>query len=127
MTIETFDPKKQLVNLTISAQKHFRDYMKTEGGIGIRLGVKKMGCSGMAYVTEVIKEIPKNHQQIEFDEINLYVDEKAIGYLNGLMIDYVKRDLGLSQIIYNNPNETARCGCGESFSIAPENADTEEK
>ncbi|MCF6765063.1 iron-sulfur cluster assembly accessory protein [Thiotrichales bacterium 19S3-7] len=119
MSSEVFDPKKQLVTLTVNAQEHFRDYIKNKGGVGVRLGVKKMGCSGLGYVTEVIDQVPENHTVLEFDEISVYVDNDAILYLSGLVVDFVKKEMGLSQLVYHNPNESARCGCGESFTIAP--------
>lgn len=119
MTSETFDPKKELITLTISAQKHFREYVQAKGGIGIRLSVKKMGCSGFGYVTEVIHEVPSEHSKLEFDGVDVYLDHQAMKYLLGLTIDFVKQPMGLSQLVYHNPNESARCGCGESFTVAP--------
>ncbi|MCF6767915.1 iron-sulfur cluster assembly accessory protein [Thiotrichales bacterium 19S11-10] len=119
MVSEIFDPKKQLVQLTESAQNHFREFITANKGIGIRIGVKKMGCSGLGYVTEVVHEIPKDHIELVFNGLNVYLDNQAIIYLSGLIIDYITQSMGLTKLVYHNPNESARCGCGESFTVMP--------
>ncbi|MFZ9034560.1 MAG: HesB/IscA family protein [Francisellaceae bacterium] len=116
--IEKFDPKAQkTVTVSDSAAAHFKRYLEQKGGIGIEITVKKTGCSGLQYVLEATDVIPDNHELCRFQEVDFYVDLVAFRYLNGLEIDYVKQDLGLSKLVYHNPNEAARCGCGESFTI----------
>ena len=117
--IEEFDPNEDaLLTVPPNAHKHFVKFLAShEGAIGIELTVKKTGGSGLSYVVDVMSADPKHHEKIELEGITYFMDKKAIPYLKGLVLDYVKKDLGLSQLVYHNPNESARCGCGESFTI----------
>jgi len=117
--IETFDPNNSpTINLTANAIEHFKSFLnKTENGIALRIGLKKNGCSGLSYINEVVSETPIKHELIEIDGLKVFVDDDAKEYLEGTTVDFVQKDLGLSQVVYNNPKETARCGCGESFSV----------
>ena len=82
--------------------------------IGVRVGVKSGGCAGMTYVMEYAKEIKPNEEMIEEKGVKVFIDPEAIMYLLGTEMDY-KQEKFSSQFIFKNPNETERCGCGESF------------
>ena len=84
--------------------------------IGVRVGVKSGGCAGMTYVMEYAKEIKPNEEMIEEKGVKVFIDPKAIMYLLGTEMDY-KEEKFSSQFVFKNPNETERCGCGESFKI----------
>ena len=84
--------------------------------LGVRVSVKTGGCAGMSYVMEYTKELNPNDEIIEDKGVKVVVDSAAIMYLLGTEMDY-KRDELSSSFVFNNPNETERCGCGESFKI----------
>ena len=84
--------------------------------IGVRVGVKSGGCAGMSYVMEYAKDIKENEEVIEDKGVKVLIDPRAIIYLLGTEMDY-KKDKFSSQFIFKNPNETERCGCGESFKV----------
>ena len=84
--------------------------------IGVRVGVKSGGCAGMSYIMEYAKDIKDNEEVIEDKGVKVLIDPKAIIYLLGTEMDY-KKDKFSSQFIFKNPNETERCGCGESFKV----------
>ena len=84
--------------------------------IGVRVGVKSGGCAGMSYIMEYAKDIKDNEEVIEEKGVKVLIDPKAIIYLLGTEMDY-KKDKFSSQFIFKNPNETERCGCGESFKV----------
>ncbi|WP_116963722.1 HesB/IscA family protein [Fastidiosibacter lacustris] len=119
--IEKFDPNiERPVTFTQAALKHFKKHLEKIGGLGIKIGIKTTGCSGLAYVVEPIHELPQGFIRLEEQGVLFFVDPKALQYVNGLEIDHIKRELGLSQLVYKNPNESARCGCGESFTVIDE-------
>tara|TARA_A100001388_G_C28447641_1_gene347121 strand:- start:91 stop:426 length:336 start_codon:yes stop_codon:yes gene_type:complete len=84
--------------------------------IGVRVGVKSGGCAGMSYIMEYAKDIKENEEVIEDKGVKVLIDPKAIIYLLGTEMDY-KKDKFSSQFVFKNPNETERCGCGESFKV----------
>ena len=84
--------------------------------IGVRVSVKSGGCAGMSYVMEYTKETNPNDEVIEEKGVKVFVDSAAVMYLLGTEMDYKKEELS-SSFVFNNPNETERCGCGESFKI----------
>tara|TARA_Y100001958_G_C20776564_1_gene250072 strand:- start:162 stop:497 length:336 start_codon:yes stop_codon:yes gene_type:complete len=85
--------------------------------IGVRVSVKSGGCAGMSYVMEYIKDPNPNDELIQDKGVTVFVDSAAIIYLLGTEMDYKKEELS-SSFVFNNPNETERCGCGESFKIS---------
>ena len=85
--------------------------------IGVRVSVKSGGCAGMSYVMEYTKDLNPNDEVIEDKGVKVFVDSAAIMYLLGTEMDYKKEELS-SSFVFNNPNETERCGCGESFKIS---------
>ena len=84
--------------------------------IGVRVGVKSGGCAGMSYIREYAKDIKPNEEIIEDKGVKVLIDPKAIMYLLGTEMDYKKEKFS-SQFVFKNPNETERCGCGESFKV----------
>jgi len=105
------------VSLTEAAAEHIRKFIARRGkGIGLRLGVRTSGCSGMAYVLEFADEINPDDQVFEQRGIKVIIDPKSLIYLDGTEVDYGKE--GLSEgFRFNNPNVANQCGCGESFSV----------
>ena len=85
-------------------------------GIGIRLGVKTSGCSGMAYVLEYVDQLEEEDSVFEFDGVKVVVDPKSLVYLDGTELDFVKEGLN-EGFQFNNPNVASECGCGESFNV----------
>jgi len=84
--------------------------------IGVRVAVKSGGCAGMSYVMEYAKEVNPNDEVIEDKGVKVFVDAAAIMYLLGTEMDYKKEEFS-SSFVFNNPNESERCGCGESFKV----------
>lgn len=87
--------------------------------IGVRVGVKNTGCSGMSYVMEYATEEKRFEEKVEDKGVTILIDPKATMFLLGSEMDYVEEDLG-ARFVFNNPNEVDRCGCGESFRVTSE-------
>ena len=105
------------VTLTDRAAEHVQRYMQKRGkGVGLRLGVRTTGCSGLAYKLEFADEIKPEDQSFESNGVRVLVDPKSLAYLEGTELDYVKEGLN-EGFKFNNPNEKDRCGCGESFNV----------
>tara|TARA_Y100001970_G_scaffold273517_1_gene371845 strand:+ start:782 stop:1117 length:336 start_codon:yes stop_codon:yes gene_type:complete len=109
---------EQVIKLSDNAAKRIKEIMSKadDKTIGVRVGVKSGGCAGMSYMMEYAKEAKKNEEVIEDKGVKVFIDSNAIIYLLGTEMDY-KTDKFSSQFIFKNPNETERCGCGESFKI----------
>ena len=109
---------KQIISLTYNAANRIKEIMgKAEkDSIGVRVGVKSGGCAGMSYVMQYSKKIDPNDEVIEDKGVKLFIDPGAIMYLLGTEMDYKKEQFS-SSFVFKNPNETERCGCGESFKI----------
>ena len=105
------------VTLTEAAAKHVQKYLARRGkGVGLRLGVKTSGCSGMAYKLEFADQVAPDDKVWESFGVTVLVDEKSLPYLDGTELDYTRE--GLQEgFKFHNPNEKSRCGCGESFQI----------
>jgi iron-sulfur cluster assembly accessory protein len=118
MTVSTFNPQAQVVTMTPAAIGHFERSLRGRDDQLVRLATQTSGCTGYAYVLEVV-------DSAESDDIVLYADQsvtlavaaEAMGLLQGTEIDYVSEGVN-SVIKFNNPNVIAECGCGESFSVA---------
>jgi len=108
----------QIIKLSDNAASRIKEIMSgTEANsIGVRIGVKSGGCAGMSYVMEYAKNSNPNDEIIEDKGVKVLIDPKAIMYLLGTEMDYKKEELS-STFVFKNPNETERCGCGESFKI----------
>ena len=105
------------VTLTDRAAQHVQRYIEKRGkGVGLRLGVRTTGCSGLAYKLEFADEIQPEDTSIESNGVRVLVDPKSLAYLEGTQLDYVKEGLN-EGFKFNNPNEKDRCGCGESFNV----------
>ena len=109
---------KQAITLSNSAATRIKEIMSKDekNSLGVRVGVKSGGCAGMSYIMEYAKEINPNDEVIEDKGVKVFVDSGAIMYLLGTEMDYKKEEFS-SNFIFKNPNETERCGCGESFKI----------
>ena len=106
-----------LVDLTPAAVARVRDLLSSEEtAAGLRLGVKSTGCSGMSYKLDFAREIGADDTVIEKDGVKVVVDPGAVMFVLGTEIDWVEDKLG-AMFVFRNPNEKARCGCGESFSV----------
>jgi iron-sulfur cluster assembly protein len=105
------------ITLTESAAKHIRQQIEKSGkGVGLRLGVKKSGCSGFAYTMDIAQEVYENDMVFENFGAKLVVDAESLPFLEGTELAYVKEGLG-HVFKFNNPNIKNQCGCGESFAV----------
>ncbi len=105
------------ITMTAAATSRVRTFLENRGkGIGLRLGVKTTGCSGMAYVLEFVDQLNEEDQVFEVDEVKIIVDTKSLVYLDGTELDFVKEGLN-EGFQFNNPNVKDECGCGESFTV----------
>jgi iron-sulfur cluster assembly protein len=104
------------IRLTTTAAERVKTYIEADGGIGLRLGVRKTGCSGWAYTVQLARDIETNDIVFEDQGVKAIVSNESIGFLDGSEIDFVKEGLGTA-FQFNNPNVTDECGCGESFTI----------
>jgi iron-sulfur cluster assembly protein len=109
---------KQVITLTNNAANRVKEIIASanEPIIGVRIGVESGGCAGMSYIMEYAKKVNPNDEIIEAKGVKVLIDPKAIMYLLGTKMDYKKEELS-STFVFKNPNETERCGCGESFKI----------
>ena len=109
---------KQIISLSENAANRIKEIISTskQESIGVRVGVKSGGCAGMSYVMEYANEINPNDELIEEKGVKVFIDPAATMYLLGTVMDYKKEKFS-SSFVFNNPNETERCGCGESFKI----------
>jgi len=106
----------QIIKLSDNAANRIKEIMSgaEANSIGVRVGVKSGGCAGMSYVMEYTKEVNPNDEVIEDKGVKVFVDAGAVMYLLGTEMDYKKEEFS-SSFVFKNPNETERCGCGESF------------
>jgi iron-sulfur cluster assembly protein len=106
------------IELTESAAAHVaRELAKREGAQGLRLGTKKSGCTGFAYIVDYADSIGDNDHVFESHGVKVVVDDGAIGQLDGMTVDFVKTNLLNEGFEFRNPNVKDMCGCGESFSV----------
>ena len=107
---------EKVIKLSDKAVNRIKEIMSQahNSTIGVRVGVKSGGCAGMSYVMEYSKEINPNDEVIEEKGVKVFIDSAAVMYLLGTEMDYKKEEFS-STFVFNNPNETERCGCGESF------------
>ena len=106
-----------IITVTETASKKIQQTIQKRGkGLGIRVGVKSTGCSGLAYVLEYVDEPSEYDIRIDCEGCNLFVDPKSCAYMQGMTVDYVRTGLN-EGFEFSNPNERDRCGCGESFRV----------
>ena len=113
-----FDPNKPVLTLTEKAAQHVQKLIADAQSdvVGLRVGVSNKGCSGLSYVVEYAKDQKQFEEVVESNGIKILIDPAAIMFLMGSEMDY-KESMFESSFTFTNPNETARCGCGESFAV----------
>ena len=106
----------QIIKLSDNAANRIKEIMAgvESNSVGVRVAVKSGGCAGMSYVMEYAKKANPNDEIVEDKGVKVLIDPKAIMYLLGTEMDYKKEEFS-STFVFKNPNETERCGCGESF------------
>lgn len=106
------------VSLSDNAARRVRDYLERRGGgIGLRLGVRKSGCNGWAYVIDYADAVDADDAVFEQDGLKVIVDQDSLPMLDGTQVDFVKD--GLNEVFrFDNPNVAGECGCGESFNVS---------
>jgi iron-sulfur cluster assembly protein len=107
-----------MITLTERAAKHIEKSLARRGrGAGLKLGVKHVGCSGLAYKIEWADEVAPDDLKFESHGVTVYVEPGSLRFLDGSEVDYVREGLN-ERFKFNNPNVKAECGCGESFSVS---------
>jgi iron-sulfur cluster assembly protein len=116
----TARPRPQVMRLTEAAAARIKDIMdKAERPIaGVRVGVKNGGCAGMAYTLDYAEAVNPTDEVVEDKGVRILVDPKAVLFLLGTEMDYKIEKLS-AQFVFNNPNQTSACGCGESVALTP--------
>lgn len=105
------------ITLTEAAASRVRNFLDGRGhGVGVRLGVKTSGCSGLAYILEFVDELDDDDEVFEDRGVKVIIDRKSLVYLDGTELDYGKEGLN-EGFKFNNPNVKDECGCGESFKV----------
>jgi iron-sulfur cluster assembly protein len=105
------------ITLTAAAAERVQKFLANRGkGVGLRLGVKTTGCSGMAYVLEFVDGVEPDDQVFESHGVKVVINPKSLVYLDGTELDYGKEGLN-EGFRFNNPNVKDTCGCGESFNV----------
>ncbi|MEI6860598.1 MAG: iron-sulfur cluster assembly protein IscA [Shewanella sp.] len=105
------------ISMTPAAADRVKSFLANRGkGIGLRLGLKTSGCSGMVYVIEFVDELNDDDEVYEVADVKIIIDAKSFIYLQGIELDFVKEGLN-EGFQFNNPNAKGECGCGESFTV----------
>lgn len=105
------------ITLTQQAADHISRHLQKRGsGLGLRLGVRTTGCSGLAYQVDYVDEAQADDQVVEQLGVKVFVDPKSLPFLEGIQLDYAREGLN-EGFRFTNPNEKASCGCGESFTV----------
>jgi iron-sulfur cluster assembly protein len=106
------------IQLTENAARHIGNMLKQRGhGLGLRLGTRKSGCTGFAYVVDYADEISDDDLVLEAQGIKVVIDQQSMEQLDGIEVDYVKTNAINQGFEFRNPNVKEMCGCGESFSV----------
>lgn len=117
MSVESFDVKTELLSVTPAAAEHFRVSVAGKGLAAVRISVRESGCTGFKYVLDEVAAGEEGDVELPLDNgISLYLEPAAMGLLRGTQIDYAREGVNRN-LKFNNPNVTAECGCGESFSV----------
>jgi iron-sulfur cluster assembly protein len=120
MTAHTTRPRPKVVTLTDAAASRVRDIVaKSDNRIaGLRVGVKNGGCAGMSYTMEYAEDVRPYDEVVEDKGVTVLIDPKAVLFLLGTEMDYQVDRLS-ARFVFNNPNQTSACGCGESVALTP--------
>ena len=112
--------RPKAVRLSDAAAARIREIMEGADGKyrGVRVGVTNGGCAGMSYTMDYAEDVKPLDEVVEDKGVKIFIDPKAILFLIGTEMDFVREKLG-ARFVFNNPNQTAACGCGESVSITP--------
>ncbi|MCU7944820.1 MAG: iron-sulfur cluster assembly accessory protein [Candidatus Thiodiazotropha sp. (ex Cardiolucina cf. quadrata)] len=106
------------IQLTESAAGHVKSMLShRDGAIGLRLGTRKSGCTGFAYVVDYAVQVGEDDRLFESHGVKIVVDSKSLPMLDGMTVDYVKANMLNEGFDFINPNIKEECGCGESFSV----------
>ncbi len=117
MSVGSFDPKALPVSMTEAAVEYARSQLLKQGATGMRLGVKKSGCSGYMYTLDWVQAPTEDDIKYDVAEgVALYIAKSEVSLVKGTQIDFVKEGLN-STMKFQNPGATSMCGCGESFSL----------
>ncbi len=120
METRTRRERPKPVRLSDAAASRIREIMAGADGRyqGVRVGVTNGGCAGMSYTMDYAEKVEPLDEVVEDKGVRIFIEPKAILFLIGTEMDFVREKLG-ARFVFNNPNQTAACGCGESVSIAP--------
>ena len=117
MSVETFDVSTDVLSITPDAARHLKTQVDSKGVKGVRISVKESGCTGYMYVMEEVSDSEADDVTLALDNgVSVFVAANSIGFLRGTELDYVREGINRT-LKFKNPNVTAACGCGESFSI----------
>ncbi len=117
MSVETFDVSTEVIRITPDAAQHLKNTAEAKGTSAVRISVKESGCTGYMYVMEEVNGGEEKDVTVDLDNgMHVFVDADSIGFLRGTELDYVREGINRT-LKFKNPNVTAACGCGESFSI----------
>ena len=110
-----------MLTFTDTAKQHIKEQVQKEAGKHFRLWVKTTGCSGYMYMPEIVAAPKEGDLEVcSIDEVTIYLDPAAVDLVRGTRVDYVEKMLGFKQMVFDNPNVTGLCGCGESIKLKSE-------
>jgi iron-sulfur cluster assembly protein len=117
-------PRPQVIKLTDAAAQRIQELTARADSeiVGLRVGIKNGGCAGQSYTVEYAHDVRPTDEVVEDKGVKIFIEPRAILFLIGTEMDFVREKLG-ARFVFNNPNQTAACGCGESVSIAPAKLD----
>lgn len=117
-TIKARKMPKNALSITDSAAHHVKELLlaRNKPSLGIRIGVRSGGCSGMKYFVEYADEQRPFEEKVQEKDVTIFIDPKALMYLIGSEMDYVEETFKAG-FVFSNPNEKSKCGCGSSFSV----------
>jgi iron-sulfur cluster assembly protein len=116
LAIDDKGKRRMGITVTDNAARHIKNHLARKGGMGVRLGVKTVGCSGLAYTFDYATEIKSDDALFESNDVKIVVDSKSLQYVDGSVLDFERKGLNEAFKV-ENPNATAYCGCGESFTV----------
>lgn len=110
-----------MLQFTQVAKDHITKQVNAEPGNYLRLWVKRTGCSGYMYMLDVVEQEKAGDIEVaDFNGAKVFLDPNAVGVIDNTEVDYVEKSFGFKQLVFNNPNATGLCGCGESFKLKSE-------